>query len=108
VTTKPARQRKPNPLVEDEEQRRKRQREEWRRRRQAARAKALASVVPEYLSAQTAGAMFGISPWSMRELIRTGKIAGKRYGRRVLPAYKSCLEYFGNLPDAKTTRPSAV
>jgi hypothetical protein len=92
------------PLSAEDKQRR---REKQRQHRQNSRARALASVVPEYLSAQTAGAMFGVSSWSMRELIRTGKIEGKRYGRRVLPAYKSCLEYFSKLPDAKTSRPIA-
>jgi hypothetical protein len=49
--------------------------------------------------------MFGVSAWSMRELIRLGLINGKRFGRRVLPEYQSCVKYFGDLPDAKTNRP---
>jgi hypothetical protein len=43
----------------------------------------------------------------VRELVRTGKIDAKRYGRRVLPSYKSCLEFFGNLPNAQHSRPIA-
>ena len=65
--------------------------------------------VPEYLSPKIAGQTFGLSAWSTRELVRQGLVEGKRYGqRRVLVSYSSLKEYVESLPNAKTTRPSAV
>ena len=99
-TTKPARRTK-KAISPEEQQRRERQ------SRQSKRP-ALAPV-PEYLSPKIAGQTFGMSAWSTRELVRQGLVEGKRYGqRRVLVSYSSLKEYVESLPNAKTTRPSAV
>jgi hypothetical protein len=98
-TTKPARRTKK--AISPEEQQ--------RRERQSRQSKQALAVVPEYLSPKIAGQMFGLSAWSTRELVRQGLVEGKRYGqRRVLVSYSSLKEYVESLPNAKTTRPSAV
>jgi hypothetical protein len=64
------------------------------------------AAIPEFVSPRQGASIFGVSPWTMRELVRLGLIQGKRFGvRRVLVHYQSGLEYFSSLPDAKTTRP---
>ena len=61
---------------------------------------------PEFVSPRQGASIFGVSPWTMRELVRLGLIQGKRFGeRRVLVNYASSREYFTALPDAKTNRP---
>ena len=61
---------------------------------------------PEFVSPRQGASIWGVSAWTLRELIRLGLITGKRYGqRRVLVNYQSGQKYFTALPDAKTNRP---
>jgi hypothetical protein len=66
------------------------------------------AVNAEYVSARQGAAVFGISPWAVRDLVRRRVIPGKRWGRRVLPHFPSLKAHMEALPDAAKSRPTAV
>jgi hypothetical protein len=65
------------------------------------------AVNAEWVGARQAAAVFGISPWAVRDLVRRELVDGKRWGRRVLANYASLRRYMERLPNAASSRPIA-
>jgi hypothetical protein len=61
----------------------------------------------EWVGARQAAAVFGISPWAVRDLVRREVVEGKRWGRRVLAKYADLKKHIDALPSAATSRPTA-
>jgi hypothetical protein len=61
----------------------------------------LQGIIPEFISPRTAGLMFGMSPWSARQLLAQGKVKGKDWGRRKLISYQSMRKYIVSMPDTE-------
>jgi excisionase family DNA binding protein len=47
------------------------------------------SPEPLLLSVKEAARMIGLSAWSVRQLVADGEIRARKFGRRVLPEFKS-------------------
>lgn len=59
---------------------------------------------PTNVTIKQAAALVGCSAWSMRELVATGQIGARKFGRRILPRYEDVRRYAENLPEARPTK----
>jgi excisionase family DNA binding protein len=61
--------------------------------------------IPLRVSIGEAAQATGLSQWSIKQLLRQGKLRAKKHGRRTLIDYVSLKSYVDNLPDARFARP---
>lgn len=57
------------------------------------------TITPLTVSVAKAAEITGLSEWTIRDLVYRGRIASRRFGRRVLVEYKSLAEYIGELEE---------
>ena len=58
------------------------------------------TVLPVAVTRKDAAAMYGVSVWTIDELIASGSVTARRMGRRVLVDVGSLRTWFDSLDDA--------